>query len=147
MNKKHCVSLLALTVTAVNLVLILTAYKGLPSDLPSHYDLDGSYTSTMPKATLLCYPAVSLVLFLLLALMRWLVFRFIPRADDPWGIRSSYVSFVQLCVAAIILCSTCVTLTSGSCHLFFFAEPVFLLLALLAVIMGEVRLKKRKSLS
>ena len=142
MMKKNLFSYLAVLLVGCNLGCVLAAYGSLPADLPSHYDLEGNYSDTMPKMVLLFYPIVSLVLVLLLGAAKRLLFRFFPKLNDVKGIRNKGFGLVQLCLAAIIFCSTCVTLTSGQCHAFFFAEPLFALLAIVAVIVSEARVRK-----
>ena len=142
MKKNSVISIIALVAIVVNTLWILCSLGGLPAELPQHYDLEGNYTSTMAKTTLLYFPLVSCALFLAVHFSRALLFRFRPKANDARGIRSTYFSIMQLCLALIILCSSGVTLTFGRCHLFFFAEPVLLAILIIAVITSEIKARK-----
>lgn len=142
MKRNTVISIIALVVIVVNTLWILCSLGGLPAELPQHYDLEGNYTSTMAKTALLYFPLISCALFLAVHFFKVMLFSFRSKANDSGGIRSTYFSIIQLCLALIILCSSGVTLTFGKCHLFFFAEPVLLAILTIAVITGEIKARK-----
>lgn len=134
--------MLTSAVILLNFALVLMNYRTLPDQLPLHFDLDGNYTSSMAKTTLFYYPAVSLVLCTLIYLVSAFILKTFKKLQKGMAVRCAYVDIITVCVALIILSSTCVTLTSGRVHFFMFAEPVLFLVAVAAVVTGEIRIKR-----
>lgn len=139
--KRNRLYLPALVVIAFNLVLVAYYFAKLPSELPLHFDLDGNYTSTMPSWRLFLYPAISLVITMVI---RWIsglvVARSRKRSRSGW---EKGMAALALCIALVILSSTCVTLTAGTNHFFMFAEPVLLLAGIVCAVVSEVKSRKK----
>ena len=126
----------------VNFALVLFCRRALPSELPLHISLDGSYADTMPYTRLFLYPLVSLALAIGIYIVSALFFKLLPKLDDARGIRCANVDIAVCCLTLIILCSTCVALTTGKAHFFMFAEPAILLVLLIAIVAGEIRIHR-----
>lgn len=133
--------MLTSAVILLNFALVIMNYRALPDQLPLHYDLDGNYTSSMAKTTLFYYPVVSLVLCTLIYLVSAFLMKTFKRLQNGAAVRCTYIDIVTVCIALIILSSTCVTLTSGRNHFFMFAEPALFLVAVAAVVVGEIRIR------
>ena len=134
--------ILSTLVILVNFALVLFCRRALPSELPLHISLDGSYADTMPYSRLFLYPFVSLVLAGMIYTVSALIFKRFPKLDDIKGIRCTNIDIAICCLAVIILCSTCVALTMGKAHFFMFAEPVILLILFTAIVAGEIRIHR-----
>ena len=134
--------ILSALVILVNFALVLFCRRSLPAELPLHISLDGSYADTMPYSRLFLHPLVSLALAAGIYIVSALLFRRFPKLDDAKGIRCTNIDIAVCCLALIILCSTCVALTMGKVHFFMFAEPVILLIMLVAIFAGEIRIQK-----
>ena len=141
-NMRNRLWILSTLIILVNFALVLFCRRALPSELPLHISLDGSYADTMPYARLFLYPLVSLVLAAGIYIVSALLFKRFPRLDDTKGIRCTNIDIAVCCLALVILCSTCVSLTMGKVHFFMFAEPAILLILLIAVVAGEIRIHR-----
>ena len=140
LNMRNRLWILSTLVILVNFALVLFCRRALPSELPLHISLDGSYADTMPYARLFLYPLVSLVLAAGIYIVSALLFKRFPGLDDTKGIRCTNIDIAVCCLALVILCSTCVALTMGEAHIFMFAEPVILLILPVAIVAGEIRI-------
>lgn len=140
--KLFSLRLFTVAVILLDTALVFFCRKNLPAELPLHISPDGSYADTMPYVRLFFYPATSLVLALVLYFLSALAFKVFPKADDKKGVRRTLVGIAALCLALIILSSTCVSLTMGRVHFFMYAEPVIALLMIAAIVVGEVRIRK-----
>ena len=139
---KNKLTFLTFAVILLNFVLVLANYNSLPEQIPLHYDLEGNYSDSMSRTTLLFYPVVSLALCSLIVLVSSVTLRKIKCLAGGREVRHVYIGVTTVCIALIILSSTCVTLTSGRNHFFMFAEPVIFMVAVAAVIIGEIRIRK-----
>ena len=102
--------------------------------LPAHFDLDGNASGSIPRTTLLYYPLIGAVIGLVAYWTR-------SRVDKKYlnGGLLILTSGIEL----IILSSTLVTLTQGTKPFFMLAEPVILVIALMAFIVGLVKSRRR----
>lgn len=121
-------------IVAVNAAMILILWSSLPENLPAHFDLDGNASGSIPRTTLLYYPLIGAVIGLVAYWTR-------SRVDKKYlnGGLLILTSGIEL----IILSSTLVTLTQGTKPFFMLAEPVILVIALMAFIVGLVKSRRR----
>ena len=121
-------------VVGVNAVMVLLLWKSLPESLPAHFDLDGNASGSISRTTLLYYPLVGAVIGLIAYWIRC-------RKDKKYfnGGLLILTSGIEL----IILSSTMVTLTQGTKPFFMLAEPVILVIALTAFIIGLIKSRKQ----
>ena len=121
-------------VVGVNAVMVLLLWKSLPESLPAHFDLDGNASGSISRTTLLYYPLVGAVIGLIAYWIRC-------RKDKKYfnGGLLILTSGIEL----IILSSTMVTLTQGTKPFFMLAEPVILVIALTAFIVGLIKSRKQ----
>ena len=137
--------ILTSVIILLDFALVLFCRRALPSELPLHISLDGSYADTMPYARLFLYPLGSLVLSAGIYIVSALLFKRFPKLDDAKGIRCTIIDIAICCLTLVILCSTCVALTMGKAHFFMFAEPVIVLILLVAVVAGEIRIHRQQT--
>ena len=119
-------------VIAVNALAVIVKWSSLPELLPAHFDLQGNASGTMARSMLPLYPAAGAAVFLLF----WLIARKAKRLDTGLVILTSGISL-------ILLCSTMVTLTTGKMPVFMLAEPVILLIAVVAFIVCLIRSRQK----
>lgn len=119
-------------VIAVNALAVIVKWSSLPELLPAHFDLQGNASGTMARSMLPLYPAAGAAVFLLF----WLIARKAKRLDTVLVILTSGISL-------ILLCSTMVTLTTGKMPVFMLAEPVILLIAVVAFIVCLIRSRQK----
>ena len=121
-------------IVAVNAAMILILWSSLPENLPAHFDLDGNASGSISRTTLLYYPLIGAVIGLVAYWTRC-------RVDKEYfnGGLLILTSGIEL----IILSSTLVTLTQGTKPFFMLAEPVILVIALMAFIVGLVKSRRR----
>ena len=119
-------------VIAVNALAVIVKWSSLPEFLPAHFDLQGNASGTMARSMLPLYPAAGAAVFLLF----WLIARKAKRLDTGLVILTSGISL-------ILLCSTMVTLTTGKMPVFMLAEPVILLIAVVAFIVCLIRSRQK----
>ena len=119
-------------VIAVNALAVIVKWSSLPEFLPAHFDLQGNASGTMARSMLPLYPAAGAAVFLL----SWLIARKAKRLDTGLVILTSGISL-------ILLCSTMVTLTTGKMPVFMLAEPVILLIAVVAFIVCLIRSRQK----
>lgn len=115
-------------IVAVNALAVIVKWSSLPELLPAHFDLQGNAGGTMTRSMLPLYPAAGAAVFLLF----WLIARKAKRLDTSLVVLTSGISL-------ILLCSTMVTLTTGKMPVFMLAEPVILLIAVVAFIVCLIR--------
>ena len=120
-------------IVGVNAALILILWNSLSENLPAHFDLQGNASGSISRTTLLYYPVAGTVIGLIAYWIRC-------RKDKKFfnGGLLILTSGIEL----IILSSTMVTLTQGTKPFFMLAEPVILVIALTAFIIGLVKSKK-----
>lgn len=119
-------------VIAVNALAVIVKWSSLPELLPAHFDLQGNASGTMARSMLPLYPAAGAAVFLL----SWLIARKAKRLDTGLVILTSGITL-------ILLCSTMVTLTTGKMPVFMLAEPVILLIAVVAFIVCLIRSRQK----
>lgn len=119
-------------VIAVNALAVIVKWSSLPELLPAHFDLQGNASGTMARSMLPLYPAAGAAVFLL----SWLIARKAKRLDTGLVVLTSGISL-------ILLCSTMVTLTTGKMPVFMLAEPVILLIAVVAFIVCLIRSRQK----
>lgn len=119
-------------VIAVNALAVIVKWSSLPELLPAHFDLQGNASGTMARSMLPLYPAAGAAVFLLF----WLIARKAKRLDTGLVVLTSGISL-------ILLCSTMVTLTTGKMPVFMLAEPVILLIAVVAFIVCLIRSRQK----
>ena len=123
--------LIAILIVAVNVAAIVAQWSFLPEILPAHFDLQGNASGSMARSMLLLYPLASAVV----CLIAYLIAGKKPMLQTGLIILSSGISLV-------ILSSVLVTLTSGSMPFFMLAEPVILLVSVVAFIISVIKSRK-----
>ena len=118
-------------IVAVNALAIMVRWRSLPELLPAHYDLQGDADGTMPRSMLLLY----LLIGAAVCLIAYAVGDMTKRLQKGLVILASGICLV-------LLSSTMVTLTSGTMPIFMLAEPVILLVAVIAFTICVVRSRK-----
>ena len=121
-------------VVAINATMILLLWSSLPENLLAHFDLEGNASGSIPRTTLIYYPLIGAVIGLIAYWIRC-------RVDKKYfnGGLLILTSGIEL----IILSSTLVTLTQGTKPIFMLAEPVILVIALAAFIVGFIKCRKQ----
>ena len=121
-------------VVGVNAAIILLLWSSLPETLPAHFDLDGNASGSISRTTLLFYPLIGAVIGLIAYGIRC-------RVNKKYfnGGLLILTSGIEL----IILSSTLVTLTRGTKPFFMLAEPVILVIALAAFVVGFIKSRKQ----
>lgn len=130
-------------VLAVMVIAIAVCYGTLPAELPSHFDLEGHASSTMPRPSLWLMPVVAIVVCHLLPALVLLVARVFHLSARRKDVLLGCSLTLSLAVALVVLCSVGVTLTKGTVPALMLAEPVILLAAIAAIVIQLV--KKRKT--
>ena len=120
--------LITILIVAVNVAAVLMQWSLLPEILPSHFDLQGNASGSIARSMLLLYPVVSAIVCMIAYLIAWKT----PKLQTGLIILSSGFSLV-------ILSSALVTLTSGSMPIFMLAEPVILLITVIAFILSVIK--------
>ena len=119
-------------IVAVNALAVIVKWSSLPELLPAHFDLQGNAGGTMARSMLPLYPAAGAAVCVLF----WLSARKAHRLDTGLVVLTSGISL-------ILLCSTMVTLTTGKMPVFMLAEPVILLIAVVAFIVCLIRSRQK----
>ena len=121
-------------VVIINATMILLLWSSLPENLLAHFDLEGNASGSIPRTTLIYYPLIGAVIGLIAYWIRC-------RVDKKYfnGGLLILASGIEL----IILSSTLVTLTQGTKPFFMLAEPVILVIALAAFIVGLIKSRKQ----
>ena len=112
-------------IVAVNALAILIRWKALPEILPAHFDLQGNAGGSMPRSTLLFYPLIGAVV----CGIAYAIARIVGKPGFQAG-----VIILASGIGLVILSSTMVTLTYGTMPVFMLAEPVILLVAIVACV-------------
>ena len=118
-------------VVVVNVLAIVLSWASLPEILPAHFDLQGHASGTMPPSMLLVYPLFGVAV----CVFAGIIARIKPR------LRTGLI-FLASGVCLILLSSTLVTLTSGTMPIFMLAEPVILLVAIVAFVVCVVKSRR-----
>ena len=121
-------------VVIINATMILLLWRSLPENLLAHFDLEGNASGSIPRTTLIYYPLIGAAIGLIAYWIRC-------RVDKKYfnGGLLILASGIEL----IILSSTLVTLTQGTKPFFMLAEPVILVIALAAFIVGLIKSRKQ----
>lgn len=123
--------LITILIVVINVTAIIAQWHVLPEILPAHFDLQGNASGSMARTMLLLYPLASAVVCLIAYLIAWKR----PKLQTGLIILSSGISLV-------FLSSALVTLTSGSMPFFMLAEPVILLVSVVAFIICVIKSRK-----
>lgn len=123
--------LITILIVVINVTAIIAQWHVLPEILPAHFDLQGNASGSMARTMLLLYPLASAVVCLIAYLIAWKK----PKLQTGLIILSSGISLV-------FLSSALVTLTSGSMPFFMLAEPVILLVSVIAFIISVIKSRK-----
>lgn len=123
--------LITILIVVINVTAIIAQWHVLPEILPAHFDLQGNASGSMTRTMLLLYPLASAVVCLIAYLIAWKK----PKLQTGLIILSSGISLV-------FLSSALVTLTSGSMPFFMLAEPVILLVSVVAFIICVIKSRK-----
>ena len=121
-------------VVGINAAMILILWSSLPETLPAHFDLAGNASGSIPRTTLLFYPLGGAVIGLIAYWIRC-------RVDKKYF--NGGLLILACGIELIILSSTLVTLTQGTKPFFMLAEPVILVIALAAFIVGLIKSRKQ----
>ena len=116
--------LITILIVAVNVTAIIARWRTLPEILPAHFDLQGNASGSMARTMLLLYPLASAVV----CLIAYLIAGKKPK--------------LQTGISLVLLSSALVTLTSGSMPFFMLAEPVILLVSVIAFIISVIKSRK-----
>ena len=121
-------------IVAINATMILLLWSSLPENLLAQFDLEGNASGSISRTTLIYYPLIGAVIGLIAYWVRC-------RVDKKYfnGGMLILASGIEL----IILSSTLVTLTQGTKPFFMLAEPVILVIALTAFIVGFIKCRKQ----
>ena len=123
--------LITILIVVINVTAIIAQWHVLPEILPAHFDLQGNASGSMARTMLLLYPLASAVVCLIAYLIAWKK----RKLQTGLIILSSGISLV-------FLSSALVTLTSGSMPFFMLAEPVILLVSVVAFIICVIKSRK-----
>ena len=123
--------LITILIVVINVTAIIAQWHVLPEILPAHFDLQGNASGSMARTMLLLYPLASAVVCLIAYLIAWKK----PKLQTGLIILSSGISLV-------FLSSALVTLTSGSMPFFMLAEPLILLVSVIAFIISVIKSRK-----
>ena len=123
--------LITILIVVINVTAIIAQWHVLPEILPAHFDLQGNASGSMARTMLLLYPLASAVV----CLIAYLIACKKPKLQTGLIILSSGISLV-------FLSSALVTLTSGSMPFFMLAEPVILLVSVVAFIICVIKSRK-----
>ena len=123
MKTKNYIWIIPALIVAVNAIAVLARWHSLPETLKAHFDLQGNASGTMPRSTLIFYPIASAVICL---------FAYVKSRMKSKRVPSLGLAILASGVALAILSSTLVTLTEGTKPIFMLAEPVIMVIALVA---------------
>ena len=126
--------LIPVMIVAINVFAILVRWSSLSELIPAHFDLQGNAGGTMPRNVLLLYPLLGAAI----CLVAYIVARIKQTLKTGFMILSSGACLV-------LLSSTMVSLTSGKFPVFMIAEPVILLLAIVAFIVYVAKSLKKNN--
>lgn len=132
MNKRGWI--IPIAIVAVNTLAIAARWSSLPELLPAHFDLQGNAAGTMSRNSLLLYPLIGVTICLAAYI--------IARIKQ---ILKTGVTILSSGICLILLSSTLVSLTQGKIPVFMLAEPVILLLTIIAFIICSIRMRKDKT--
>lgn len=132
MNKRYWV--IPTSIVAVNALAIAMRWNSLSELLPAHFDLEGNAAGSMSRHALLLYPLMGAVI----CLAAYIIARIKHTLKTGLTVLSS-----GICL--ILLSSTLVSLTQGKLPVFMLAEPVILLLTIIAFIISIIRMRKSNS--
>ena len=121
-------------IVAANAIAILVCWHSLPEMLQAHFDLQGNASGSLPRGTLLLYPAAG-------AVICGIAYG-ISRLTSKRLIRKGLV-FLASGIALVIFSSTMVSLTKGTMPIFMLAEPVILLAAMAAFVICLIKARKK----
>ena len=130
MSKK--IWFIPILIVVLNALAIIIRWGSLSELLPAHFDLEGNAGGTMPRSMLLVNIAIGAVV----CLIAYIIGRLKQNIQKGMVILSSGISLV-------LLCSTMVTLTSGTMPIFMLSEPVILLAAIIGFVVSAVKSRKR----
>ena len=124
-------------IIAINALAIIARWSFLPEIIPAHFDLDGHADGSIPRYILLLYPLISTVISLA-------AYRLTSKFD--YLKKKLQTGFIILSTGfcLILLSSTAVSLTSGQMPFFMLAEPVILLIAIIAFAICLIRARRAK---
>ena len=118
-------------IVAINALAIIVRWSSLPEILPAHFDLQGNAGGAMPRSVLILYPLIGAAAGLAAYLIAW---KFTKLQKGLVILASG--------IGLILLSSVMVTLTAGKMPLFMLAEPVILLVTLVAFIICALKSRK-----
>lgn len=123
-------------VVCINAAILLILWNSLSETLPAHFDLEGNASGSISRTTLIYYPVIGAVIGLVAYWIRC-------RVDKKYF--NGGLLILATGIELIILSSTMVTLTTGTKPFFMLAEPVILVAALTAFIVGFVKSRKHNN--
>ena len=132
MNKKEW--LIPILIVAINALAIIVRWSSLPELLPAHFDLDGNAGGSMSRNMLLLHPLIGAAI----CLGAYQIAHVKPQFHRSLIVLSSGFGL-------IMLSSSMVTLTSGTMPVFMLAEPVILLVTVVAAVICVLKSRKNKS--
>ena len=126
--------LIPILIVAINALAIIVRWSSLPELLPAHFDLDGNADGSMSRNMLLLHPLIGAAI----CLGAYQIAHVKPRFHRSLIVLSSGFGL-------IMLSSSMVTLTSGTMPVFMLAEPVILLVTVVAAVICVLKSRKNKS--
>ena len=132
MNKREW--LIPILIVAINALAIIVRWSSLPELLPAHFDLDGNAGGSMSRNMLLLHPLIGAAI----CLGAYHIAHVKPRFHRGLIVLSSGFGL-------IMLSSSMVTLTSGTMPVFMLAEPVILLVTVVAAVICVLKSRKNTS--
>ena len=129
-DMKNKTWLIPILIVAINALVIMLKWRGLSELLLAHFDLQGNAGGTMARGVLLIYPLIGAAV----CGVAYLIGRWKQKLQLGMVILSSGISLV-------LLSSSMVTLTAGTMPVFMLAEPIILLIAIIAATWCVVKQK------
>lgn len=123
--------LIPVLIVAIHALAILVRWSSLAELLPAHFDLQGNAGGSMSRNMLILYPLAGAAV----CLIAYVFARRKPKLQTGLIILASGICLV-------LLSSTLVSLTLGTMPIFMLAEPVILLLAVIAFLRCIVKARK-----
>ena len=129
MNKRGW--FIPILIVAVNALAILLRWSSLSELLPAHFDLQGNASGSISRNILLVYPFIGAVISLL--------FYGIARIKKQF---QTGLVILSSGICLIFFLSALVTLTHGTLPVLMLAEPVVLLISVVAFVVSLLKSRK-----
>ena len=131
-------------IIVVNAMAIMIRWESLPETLLTHFDSEGYASGSMPRGALIFYPVVSAIICVIFYAVGYWISKRSKNNYKANKLRFTGLIFLASGITLTIFSSTMVTLTQGTMPGFMFAEPVIIVIALIASIICLVKARKCK---